>query len=86
MTDGTEHAMTPLIELAGSAGRWALARWSAVRGTGFPISMVLALGATKASRTVDELLDAEADLVRTRDALYVALREAEPRMTRETSD
>tara|TARA_Y100001934_G_C12387253_1_gene797665 strand:- start:37568 stop:40162 length:2595 start_codon:yes stop_codon:yes gene_type:complete len=36
-------------------GRWSLWRWAALRGTGFPVDMLLELGAAACARSADEL-------------------------------
>jgi hypothetical protein len=62
---------THLVPLS---SEWSLWGWAALRGAGFPASLVLALAAPELARAVDEVLTAEEACARTKDAVLAALR------------
>lgn len=57
-------------------GDWNLWRSFVLRGTGFPVSMVLALGADEASAAADRYLDACDEVQRRLDPVMLALKQA----------
>lgn len=60
--------------VAFSGGRWALWRWAALRGAGFPCSLPLKLSAPECAAAADHLLDVEDSAERARDHALDALR------------
>ena len=62
-----------LIRLEG--GPWALWRWFAVRGTGFPVGNVLDLAAPAFVAVVDQLLQLEDEIASLRAQVLDSLRE-----------
>src|SRR5436853_97403 len=70
-----EEAQTKLPEhLIGlPGGRWALWRWAALRGAGFPAASVLELCAPACAAAADQLIQAELAAQQARDALADAL-------------
>ena len=55
--EGARKLPSHLIALPGS--RWALWRWVALRGAGFPASQVLKLSAPECAAAADRLIEAE---------------------------
>ena len=62
-----------LIRIEGQP--WALWRWFAVRGTGFPVGNVLDLAAPAFVSIVDKLLQLEDEIANLRDRVLDSLRE-----------
>lgn len=55
-------------------GEWRMWHWAALRGAGFPASLVLRLAASDAAASAVRALDAEEDTARARDEAIAALR------------